>query len=263
MTLSAGGKQIRIAIAKDLIVKKVSVGNTVEVTGVVGSDGANQAERILLVKDLVRTNPPPDPIIAHYSFDDDRGEIARDSSSNRNDARLVAEPGHVPGKIGKAICFDGKKSYLALPDLGMQPALTIAVWLNLNSLGADAWSTSILHSDGWNLGDLHFQIPCKSGNIQASLNGAADVASKFTFRDNLKAWVHVAYTYDAKARKVSLYVNGKLEGSADFGAGRPVNLSRAKIGAWEGSSRFLDGAMDDLRIYDRALTAAEIAKLLP
>ena len=252
MTLLASGKSHRIAIAEGLIVKKAAIGNTVEVTGVVCADGGNQGRTFILLKDLTRTNPPQDPLIAHYTFDQDHGNIAKDSSSDGNNAKLVNNPTHVPGKIGTAVCFDGKKSYLALPDLGRQPALTIAVWLNMNSMGGDAWSSSILHCDGWNLGDLHFQIPCVSGNVQASLNGAADVKSTFTFRDNLKTWVHVVYTYDTKAGKALLYVNGKLEGSAGVGEGRPVNLTHAKVGSWGGDSRFFDGAMDDLRIYDRA-----------
>ncbi|MCX6346292.1 MAG: LamG domain-containing protein, partial [Armatimonadetes bacterium] len=257
-TIDDGKTRTKAIVDKGMLIKKVSKGNTVEVTGILPDVFEGDG---LLVKELVRINPPPAPILAHYTFDETSGNIAKDSSGNGYDATLANNATWVSGKIGGAVCLDGKKSYVQLPDLGFQPALTIALWVNETSLGSDDWSTALVHADGWNIGDLHWQIPCKQGNIGAAINGAGDVNSNFVFVGNTNKWVHVAFTYDAKARNMAIYVDGKLENARGMGEARPINLSHSKLGSWGGNSRFFDGKFDDLRIYDRALSAGEIAKL--
>jgi len=256
-TVAGGNAQTKVVVDKGLLAPKISKGNTVEVTGVWDSI----MNPVLLAKDIVRTNPPSDPLIAHYTFDKVDGNIVKDSSVNGNDATMVNNPTFVPGKIGNAICFDGKSSYMKLPDLGLQRSLTVALWVNETTLGSDNWSTALVHADGWNLGDLHFQIPCVKGNIGAAVNGAGDVNSRFVFVGHLNEWVHLAFTYDARAHSMALYVNGVQEGTSGFGEARPINLSHSSLGSWGGGSRFFDGKIDDLRIYDKALSVDEIAKL--
>jgi hypothetical protein len=73
--------------------------------------------------------------------------------------------------------------------------------------------------------------------------------------------VHVALTYDARARSLRLYVNGVEEAASGIEAPRAVNLSHVKVGCWEGHARFWKGAMDEIHVYNRALTAAEIRSL--
>jgi hypothetical protein len=262
LTLKSPEGILDVIIAKGADVQKVSTGNTVEAIGVITTEGKN--DYALLAKEIKRLNPPPSPMLVHYTFDNDNDSIAKDSSGNGYDAQLVNNPKFVPGIIGNAISFDGKKSYLQLPDLGLQKAITIAVWINMNSMGTDDWSTSIIHSDTWQPGDLHLQIPVKSGIVGAAMGGIVpgSIESKFSFNNNLGRWVHVAFAYDSKMKTAALYINGKLEASATCAETKPINLSHSKVGTWGGGSRFFDGKMDDFRIYDHALSEEEIAKLV-
>ena len=258
----AGGTAVKVSLEHFTLTTKIAAGNSVAVSGVIVTEGesASSARPLLCLRELKRLSPPPAPGLAFYSFEEE-GDIAKDSSSNNQDARLVNGPQHVEGKHGKALRFDGEKSYLEVPDLGLQPALTVCAWINLKAVGKDGIA-SILHSDGWNWGDLHFLVSQENRRIGAFINGVGELRSKFEFtEDKCGQWVHVALTYDSKARSMQLYVNGRLEASTGISTPRPVNLSRVKIGCWEGHARMWNGMMDEVRFYNRAQSAAEIAEL--
>ena len=271
-TVSENGKRFTIVDPKDpqaeikaviehgIMVKKFAPGNTVEVTGIVSTEGsADQPERVILVKEMTRLNPPPSPMIALYRFDETEGTVAHDSSGNDLNATLVNSPHWVKGQFGNAIRFDGDKSYVELPDLGIQTALTVTVWLNMNTMGRDDLASSIMHCDSWTDGDLHYMVDKTKGDIVVAVGGTGDLRSKFALpKDQLGQWFHLALVYDSKARTIQLYVNGEPDMSRGVGVSRPINLSRAKIGTWGGGSRMFDGMMDDFRFYDKVLSASEI-----
>jgi hypothetical protein len=201
-------------------------------------------------------------VLAIYPFDEEAGDVARDASSNEQDAKLVNAPEHLDGKLGRALRFDGEKSYVQLPDLGLQSALTVSAWLNMTSHGSDNFANSIMHADGWNLGDLHFMVLGENGRIRVGVNGIGDLESKYAFSaDHLGQWVHVTLVYDAKSRKLQLYVNGQLDSTGGVGVPRSLNLSSVKIGSWGGHARPWKGMMDDFRFYDQVLDAGQIARL--
>lgn len=258
--VSNAAHSLKVMIDKGLIIKKLSAGNSVDITAVISAEGSANSP-VLLAKDIVRTNPPSKPLIAWYKFDEGEGDVAKDSSGCGADAQLVNGAAWDQGQIGKALSLDGQRSYVQLPNLGLVRELTITFWINLNSLGNDSWSTAVVHEDSWNLSDLHMQIPGKDGYICGPINGVGDVASKFRFVGNTGKWVHVAYACDPKDRRLYMYINGKLDSTGSMFELRPINLTHCKLGSWGGGGRFLDGKIDDLRIYDKALTADEIAEI--
>jgi len=253
------GPEVKVAVERSAPVKKPAAGFTVAVEGVVGLE-ANRP--VVMLRDLEQLNPPPSPAVAFYLFDEESGDRARDSSPNKLDARLVGGVQRVPGRLGRALRLDGATGHVQMPDLGVPRNLTIAAWVNLASYGKDPFASSILHSDGWNLGALHFMVLRENGHLRAGLNGIGDLDSKFAFTDaQLGKWVHVALTYDANHRKLQCYVNGQPDSSGGVATPRPVDLSHARIATWEGHARMWDGMMDDFRIYDQALDPSEISKL--
>jgi hypothetical protein len=85
------------------------------------------------------------------------------------------------------------------------------------------------------------------------------VDSDSTYPTNGTDWVHLAATYDGDT--IRLYVDGELEASADGPSSVGTNNDPLGIGAGADGFRPLEGALDDARIYDRALSGAEIAAL--
>ncbi|MEI7909381.1 MAG: LamG-like jellyroll fold domain-containing protein [Verrucomicrobiota bacterium] len=238
---------------------KLAAGNTVSIVGIIGFDG-DSTQPVVLTRELVRINPPPGDALASYSFEED-GAIAKDSSPNKQDAALAAGASRSVGKQGKCLQLDGEKGFLEVPDLGMQTAVTIALWVNLTDYAKDVYA-SVLHCDNWTWGDIHWNVAKDTKKVNVHLNGIGEVHSKFEFTpDKLGQWVHLAVTYDAKARSLRLFVNGAEEASAGVQTARAVDLTHVKFGCWNGRERMWKGAMDEVRIYSRALTPAEITAL--
>lgn len=255
------GAALPVRIEEGVLVKPMEEGHVVGLTAVLAvGDAAKADSRVLLVRDLVRIDPPPTPELAVYRFEEADGNRANDASGNRKHATLVNDPQRVEGRAGKALRFDGSH-YVVLPDLGIQPALTVTAWINLASLGPDNFGPSILHTDSWAPGDLHMFVIREDRRIGVAVGGSipGDLHSQFTVTDErFGQWIHVAFTYDSQAREMALYINGQLEQQKDLGTPRFINLARSRIGAW-GESRMFDGRMEDFRLYDTAFDAERIA----
>ncbi|HEU5070795.1 MAG TPA: LamG-like jellyroll fold domain-containing protein, partial [Verrucomicrobiae bacterium] len=238
---------------------KLESGNSIAVVGVVSCEDVPRRP-VIWTSELTRLSPPATDVLAVYSFEG-TGETAQDSSPNHQDARLLGGATRTAGKAGQALQLDGEHGYLQLPDLGQQTAVTVALWVNLADYAKDTFA-SVLHCDGWNWGDFHWNVAADNHKLNAYLNGIGELHSQFQFTpDKLGQWVHVALTYDARARSLRLYVNGVEEAASGIEAPRAVNLSHVKVGCWEGHARFWKGALDEIHFYNRALTAAEIRSL--
>ncbi len=254
---------IKVVIEKGRRLKKIANGNLVNITGVISSEGntPQSAASILLLSNLTRIEPPEPIGLAFYNFDESEGNVVKDSSTNDFNASLAGTAERISGRKGNAIRFDGQSSFVKLPDLGVHAALTLSLWVNVNSFGKDDFGTSIFHCDGWHDGDLHCVLQKADGLIRLAVGGTAELVSKFSFKDSLNQWVHLALVYDSRTRTMQIYINGKPDAGRGFDIHRPINLSNAKLGSWGENARMFDGLMDDFRLYDRALSEKEIADI--
>jgi hypothetical protein len=157
---------------------KLEPGNSVAVVGVLSSEGVPRRP-VIWMSGLTRLSPPATDVLAVYSFEG-TGETAQDSSSNHQDARLVGGAVRAAGKVGQALQLDGEHGYLQLPDLGRQTAVTVALWVNLADYAKDTFA-SVLHCDGWNWGDFHWNVAADNQKLNAYLNGIGEVHSRFQF----------------------------------------------------------------------------------
>ena len=203
-------------------------------------------------------------LIAHWKFDEEADDIAVDSSKNGLNGNLIGDPNRVPGRINGAILFDGVDDYV---DCGNNPIyntitkqITVSCWIKVN-LFDPSWQAIITKGDhSWrlsrsNLSDkLHFAT---SGNVLGKkdwLDGKTNV--------NDGNWHHVAGVNNGS--NLNLYVDGVLDASWSTVTG-PLKTDNFKvfIGANEESknSRYWNGIIDDVRIYNRGLSEAEIKSL--
>ena len=204
-------------------------------------------------------------LIGHWTFDEGKGTVARDSSGGGHDA-AVHGAAWTEGKAGGALGFDGVDDYVALGDLGTHRQATIAFWMK----GADmakrpAWQ-GLVTSDAWEKGVLH--LPVKNGCVEAHLHlgdrGRGRLDGPPMRSD---AWAHVAVTMDAEAGSMALYINGQETDVADFGRlDTGLKLDGQVVGRefdGKGPSRYFRGAIDDVRIYRRVLDPREVQALCP
>jgi len=195
--------------------------------------------------------PPQDPdMVAYYKLDSD----AMDSSGNGIDGTIEGDPQWIEGVIDGALQFDGVDDGI---DTGYTEDLvnfTVACWVNSPAAPANVWGGGPVERQfnfmmAWNRED-DFR-----GGILAHIGGWKS-ASYEPIEPN--KWHHIVGTYDGEALKA--YRDGVLITSTPA-SGAPRSESRTlKIG--RGLSTFFDGAVDDVRIYRRALTEAEIADLV-
>jgi RNA polymerase sigma factor (sigma-70 family) len=219
------------------------------------------------------TTPPLDldrQLIGHWRFDGPPGPLVADSSGNRRDCR-VRDPDHVARLVAghEDVGLDlAGKTWLECPlpavASGQPTPMTVALWVNLRSYPEHhaALATRQLGTgfeDNFFLGIEQDHLRFKSHIWDGFMTPAGPLP--------LDRWFHVAFTHDT-AGTTRLYLDGEEVGSAP-GVHTDRGLVDTALTMGAGNySRFrtsvrqrLDGALDDARIYDRALSPAELRAL--
>jgi hypothetical protein len=191
-----------------------------------------------------------DGLVAMYTLDkaDIDGDTVKDASGNGNDAKIMGTLNSVAGKIDEALEFDGGQNYVEVPALGAWEQASIECW----AYAADLTPSyqGIISTWQWAAGKVHFKF--ESNQIQVHKNDGVKVA----FDAEVGIWYHIIYTCDTQADELKLYVNGELVAEAAAGS-TPQNMDERRIGS-EHDGRFLTGMIDEVRIYDRILSAEEV-----
>ena len=191
-------------------------------------------------------------LVAMYTLDkaDIAGDEVKDMSENGNDAKIIGTLKSVEGKIGQALEFDRGPNYVEIPALGDWEQVSIECWALTRNLGHDY--QGIVSTWQWVAGKVHFKF--EGGQIQVHKNDGV----KISFSALTDTWYHIVYTTDTKAGQLKLYVDGELVAEGISG-GTPENMKERRIGS-EHDGRFLDGMVDEVRIYNRVLDEDEVAQ---
>jgi hypothetical protein len=204
-----------------------------------------------------------------WKFDENTGTTAADSSGAANPGTLANAPAWGSGPSGYALAFNGSTSYVA--GLGRavhtNASLTVAAWVNLTSAagGTDgaAVSQSGTHTDGFLLGWDSASTKWVFSMTNSDLASPTVVKQFSSAVATTGVWTHLVGVYDSSVNKIYLYVNGNVIGNAtkssSWDATGAVQAGRAYVSdAWAG---YFNGQVDDVRVYDRALSATEAANL--
>ncbi len=197
-----------------------------------------------------------------WKFDETEGRNAGDSSTNNNLGRLVGNPQWQPsaGKVGGALVFDGINDYVDCGNdssLDITEQITVAAWVKMNDAGNSQFQPFITK------GDYTYGIKHHSRNViefviyEKGFWQVAHFPVDSSFND---VWHHVAGIYDGI--KLKLYVDGNLEATTAYTGSIASGTYNLNIGSnSEARGRFYNGAIDDLRVYNYALSEKEIEKL--
>jgi len=203
-------------------------------------------------------------LVAGYAFSEGAGASTADASGNGLTGSLVNGPAWVNGKFGKALSFNGSSTYVNLgnpPALQMTGSMTLSAWVFETANVADDGQI-VAKSDGasgWQLKSSKDTGPRTFGIAITNTAGASVQRYSQTVRA-LNTWYHVAGVYDATARTLNIYVNGILNNGVLSGtvpSSRLNSTVNANIGRRTGGFT-IAGIVDDVRIYNRALTQSEI-----
>lgn len=181
----------------------------------------------------------------------------RDASGNGNNGSVSATSWTTAGRYGGALSFNGTTSIVTVSDsasLHLSSGVTMEAWINVPAapLGWQAIVFKEMPADG-----AYFLY--RSGYSASPVAGVFTTAEQTITGANgppLNAWTHVAFTYDGATER--FYVNGVLVTSrAQTGAISAAN-GVLHIGGDSVWGEHFQGLIDEVRIYNRALTAAQI-----
>jgi hypothetical protein len=192
-----------------------------------------------------------DGLVAMYTLDkaDIDGDTVRDVSGNGNDATIKGKLDSVEGVIGECLQFDRGMNYVEIPALGDWEQASVECWALTANLGHQY--QGIVSTWAWAAGKVHFKF---QGN-QIHVHKQDGV--KITFNAEENTWYHIIYTTNTKAGEIKLYVNGQLVAEENAGS-TPENMNERRIGSEHNDARYLEGMIDEVRIYNRVLTPEEI-----
>ena len=197
-------------------------------------------------------------LVLHLSFDNDSGSTAQDSSSFGNDATFQGNPQWISGKFGQALELDGA-TWGEVPDspsLDITDALTIEVWA-LVEPGGEAIQSAVEKGSAWKEGEYNLAALYNGGSLLQARDlpaACADTNVGSSIQDG--EWHFLAGTWDGSV--IKLYVDGVLDAEMPCAGTLLTNDDPLYIGARGGTGRFLTGALDEIKVYDYALSEDEI-----
>jgi hypothetical protein len=205
-------------------------------------------------------NPSPNPagLVASYDFNQGSGATLTDKTGNGNNGTILGAT-WAPGRFGSGLLFNGSSNWVTIPDansLDLTTGMTLEAWVKPST--PDGFKTIILKERSGGLAYSMYAANDTDGPPAAFLNfgSSSDQTVSGSAVLPLNAWSHLAVTYDGAT--MSLYANGVLVGSSSF-TGSMVSTSGAlRLGGNSIWGDFFAGTMDDVRIYNRALSAIEI-----
>ncbi len=223
----------------------------------------------VLVLGMVLTGAAKADLVGWWRFNEGSGDTANDSSGNGHDGTLLGNPEWAigPPGFGGAIAFHPDKCIGV--DTGIYDPtngtgqFTVALWAFWDGTGT--FQHFITKSAGWGADTMMFQIELWGAHTNATYTDRVGVshqaAGSVEFSIMPKnEWVHLAWTFDGS--DLTLYINGVDEvGPKPFSIGPDVD-AQVEIGYNSNrpdiSERTFHGSLDEVRIYDKALTADEI-----
>jgi len=226
---------------------------------------------------VIPVEPDQAGLLAHLGFDEGFGTIAGDLSGNGHVGTLMGDPQWVAGKIGGALDFGGDGDHVLDDDgedyINGLDALTVCMWIKSDVIDTDKGFLHCMEPAGQDRvvsmrydtagasfdGDDILKMGVQSTGGEQQLESSSNLQTT--------EWQHVTMTWVSEGL-IRFYVNGREDtptGRNNPNNGGTVsqceNLIIGKGGKDEGANAGWDGLIDDVRIYNRVLSSAEIAWL--
>jgi hypothetical protein len=201
-------------------------------------------------------------LVGAYGFDEAAGTTATDRSGNNLNGTLSGATRTTQGKFGGALSFDGVNDWVTVNDaaaLDLTTGMTLEAWVYPTVGGGAAWRNILIKerpggevynlyaADGSNA-PVVYVVRAAQPSVPLDATAPASVP--------LNAWTHVAATYDGTTLR--LFVNGVQTGSRAVSGALLTSSGVLRIGGNSVWGEYFQGRIDEVRIYSRALSAAEL-----
>jgi hypothetical protein len=197
--------------------------------------------------------------VAAYSFDEGSGTTVKDSAGQHNGTITGATWTSV-GKYGSALSFDGTDDVVKAADaadLDLTGSFTLEAWVRADE--ALVAGPVVTKAENPGSGTTGYQLSAHSQSLKkpTGLLANAGVTTVLVGPTALtkETWTHLALSYDGA--KLRLYVNGALA-ETKSAAAAGANAASLEIGASAFFNSYFKGLIDEVRVYDEALSEAQI-----
>ena len=202
-------------------------------------------------------------IVGMWLFDEVNGDIAKDSSGNGNDGKLMGGPKWVAGMFGSALEFDGTDDYVIVnynSSLKLGNNGAISVWFKPSALEPGTHNIITYGGGDYSKGFLLNQSgPSKFNGYWKTPGPAVTVDPAFSVGD----WFHLVLTNDEGNLKV--YLNGEEKGTGSSGGSitddKPIYIGGATE-QWRSWMFSVSGIIDDIVIFNVNLEEEDIQTLM-
>ena len=216
---------------------------------------------------VATTTPEPADLVAHYQLDGN----ANDSSGNNYHGTEKGGPSYVAGKFDQAIHLDGFDDYVAIQDKNYADTghaeVSVSAWIRtsnedsqiITSFDRNEYWRLEINGDGAGPGQVGWDVMTSSGQVDYGSSRRVDDGQ----------WHNVAGVFDNGT--LTIYIDGSPETSAfggpTFGTGTTrygflgIGSEATELNGRPNATGYFDGELDNVQIYSRALSQAEIAYL--
>jgi len=204
-------------------------------------------------------NEPEDSLILYFSFDELDGKNTIDHSKYENNGEIAGAPKHVEGKFGKALELNGKTDWVEVPHdeiLTVDKSVTVMAWINTErhqGPGGQRWQGIVAKGNGPRSYSFYTEFPSEC--LHLSVGGSGSVCNG---KVELEKWQHVVAQVDDGTHRY--WINGENVG--EFGGKPPppgkADTANVLVGKTHESQREFLGLIDEVRIWNRALSEEEV-----
>ena len=198
-------------------------------------------------------------LVAHWALDETEGDVAYDSAGDID--ATVHEGQWTAGKIDGALDFGGFNTYMDSSDsLRLSTRkMTLSMWLEPGHMGGMRYLLSRVKERSEDFDYVLMRHRYGEVEFAVAQEGADPVSVLSSGKTPLNEWTHVAVCLDGS--EATIYINGQLDASVGYAQRSSCEDCRLWISSLGGDTHFYFGKIDDIRIYNIALSAEEVEEL--
>tara|TARA_B100001964_G_scaffold233398_1_gene290594 strand:+ start:315 stop:1073 length:759 start_codon:yes stop_codon:yes gene_type:complete len=196
-------------------------------------------------------------LLLYFSANELNGDLVKDLSKNKNDGKVEGKVKlSNDGKFGKALEFAAggeiKAPYIPLNE----KSFTICLWVNPQLKGGDQQCVVSQTDVNASNTSLHYRI-YNSGTVRMGFYGN-DLDAPTAVKAG--KWAHICFWLDVKKKKRRVYIDGKqlVEDAGKAGINYLGKKGDTMIGSWGATGQKFNGLIDEVQIWDRALSEKDI-----
>jgi Concanavalin A-like lectin/glucanases superfamily/Domain of unknown function (DUF1929)/Bacterial Ig domain len=222
----------------------------------VARDAAGNLSQASVDVTVSNTVPSIPGLVGAYGFNEATGVQTHDSSGQGNTGTIAGATWTPNGKYGAALSFNGSSAWVTIADansLDLTTGMTLEAWVNPSA--GSGWRSVILKEDTSGLAYALYSAN-NASRPAGYVHTTTDMAVTGTSAVALNTWTHVAVTYNGATLR--MYVNGTLVRSTSVPGAAIATGGPLRIGGNSVWGEYFKGAIDEVRLYNRALSVSEI-----